>query len=302
MSVKGRFVSIGECMVEMAPRGDGAYQRNFAGDTFNTAWYMAKALPQDFEVSYFTAVGNDEISTRMLTFMQDSGIRTDAIRRLADRTVGLYMIELVNGERSFSYWRGQSAAKLLAEDQPALKAALAGCDTILFSGITLAVISPEHRNVLLDELKARRAAGATIVFDPNMRARLWADGETMRRAIMAAAHVSDIVLPSFDEETREFADADPAATLARYRACGVKTVVVKNGAGRIEAESLDEAVSFDPPVVTDVVDTTAAGDSFNAGFLSALLNGAGLQEAIRRGSALAGQVVAKRGALVEVSV
>ncbi|MBP1849059.1 sugar kinase [Rhizobium halophytocola] len=302
MSGQGRFVSIGECMVEMAPRADGAYQRNFAGDTFNTAWYMAKALGEEGAVEYFTAVGADEISTRMLAFMAQSGVGTSAIRRLPERTVGLYMIELVNGERSFSYWRGQSAAKLLAEDRAALAAALADREMILFSGITLAVLSAEHRTVLLKEIETARDRGARIVFDPNMRARLWPNGETMRDAITAAGRVADIVLPSFDEEEREFGDADPAVTLRRYQGLGVDTVVVKNGAGAIHAAVGPEHLTFQPAVVTEVVDTTAAGDSFNAGFLSALLRGERVAEAIAAGSRLAAQVVGQRGALVEVSV
>lgn len=299
---KGSILAIGECMVELAPRGDETYNRNFAGDTFNSAWYLKRVLPAGWQVAYSSAVGTDTISDQMLAFMDCAGIDTAMVRRIADRTVGLYMIELANGERSFSYWRSQSAAKLLAEDAGALRAALEGRTVVVFSGITLAILSPEHRETLLSEIAHARAKGVRVVFDPNMRARLWPDAETMRNAVMAAAAVSDIVLPSFDEDQREFGDDDPEATIARYAGKGATTVVVKNGAGTVHALHEGRHVVFEPKPVDTVVDSTAAGDSFNAGFLAALIDGAPFEAALARGSALAGQVVQKRGALVEVSL
>ncbi|MBR0558020.1 sugar kinase [Ciceribacter sp. L1K23] len=297
----GSMVSIGECMVEMAPTQDGLYSRGFAGDTFNTAWYLARLMPEGTTVDYYTAVGTDGLSDRMIAFMGDGGVGTSHIRRLSDRTVGLYMIELANGERSFIYWRGTSAAKRLASDRAALAEALAGRSLVLFSGITMAIIDAEDRDAFLSALQTARGNGATIVFDPNMRARLWPDAQTMRDTITAAASVADIVLPSFDEDQREFGDTDPQATIARYRALGVGCVVVKNGAGTVYAQDGEEAATYEPVAVKTVVDTTAAGDSFNAGFIAARLGGAGLRTSIERGSRLAAQVVQKRGALVDIA-
>ncbi len=139
------IMTIGECMVELAPREDGTFNRNFAGDSFNSAWYLRRLLPADAAVDYCSAVGTDRISDRMLSFIGDAGIGTQHVARVSDRTVGLYMIELDKGERSFIYWRDRSAAKLLAEDPARLRAAVAGKTLLLFSGITLAILSPEHR-------------------------------------------------------------------------------------------------------------------------------------------------------------
>lgn len=294
-------MAIGECMVEMAPRDDGAFSRNFAGDSFNTAWYLRRILPQPDTVDYCSAIGTDAISETMADFIAKAGIGTDFIRRIGDRTVGLYMIELKDGERSFSYWRGQSAAKLLAAEPDFLEEAVKDRDLIHFSGITLAILSEEHRPVLMDALQKARAAGAVIAFDPNMRARLWPDGDTMRNAVMAAAAVADIVLPSFDEDGPVFGDVDPVATIARYRDAGATTVVVKNGAGRIHAfEAGEGGVTFDPVPVATVVDSTAAGDSFNAAFLAARLQGEVMAVSLANGAALSARVIGSRGALVEL--
>lgn len=136
-----RIVCIGECMVEMAPTNiEGSYQIGFAGDTMNTAWYLCQLLGSAHQVDYLSAVGQDAISDRMLAFLQDAGIGTGSVQRLPGLTVGLYMIQLQDGERSFNYWRGQSAARLLASDAARLAAALDGAGIAFFSGITLAIL------------------------------------------------------------------------------------------------------------------------------------------------------------------
>ena len=112
-----RILAIGECMVELSQTDAGLYRRSFAGDTFNAAWYLRRLLHLDAEVSYATCIGEDAVSDEMLRFFETEGILTDAVRRVPDRTVGLYMISLDGGERSFSYWRAQSAARCLADDE-----------------------------------------------------------------------------------------------------------------------------------------------------------------------------------------
>ena len=293
------FLALGECMVEIAPAGDGLFRRGFAGDTFNTAWYARRLLGPDWSVAYGSCIGDDAISAEMSDFMAEQGVETRTLRRIPDHTVGLYMISVENGERSFSYWRGQSAARCLAEDEGWLKQMLAGHDVIHFSGITLAILPPDGRQVLCLALAQARAAGATVTFDTNLRPRLWESPQAMREGLQLGASVADVVLPSFDEETGLFGDATPDDTIARYRAAGAGLVAVKDGAGPLTLWSdTDGMVRHSPAPVKHIIDTTAAGDSFAAGLLTALATGETTQTAADRAMRLAGQVIQAPGALV----
>ena len=297
-----RIVSVGECMVEMAPAGgQGQYQMAFAGDTLNTAWYLRRLRP-DWTVDYLTSVGSDALSEDMLAFLQEAGIGTGHITRRVDRTVGLYLISLVAGERSFAYWRGQSAARLLAEDGTILDRAFAGAEFVFLSGITLAVLDGDGRETLFTSLAKARAGGVRVVFDPNLRPRLWADDTEMCAVVTEASRHSDIILPSFEDEASHFGDTTPEDTRDRWLQGGANTVVVKNGGEAISYAHHGAMGVVMPEPVMNVVDTTAAGDSFNAGLLAGLADGQGADAMIALGCQVAGQVIRGRGALVDINI
>ncbi|MBD3666261.1 sugar kinase [Sulfitobacter sp. TSTF-M16] len=295
-----RVLSIGECMAELSPtKTPGEFRLGFAGDTFNTAWYLAKIAP-GIQVSYMTAVGDDDNSERMRHFMRKSGICDKHVRVIRDRTIGLYQIHIHNGERSFTYWRGQSAARQLAQDPAALKRAMDSADLIYFSGITLAILDEQSRKSLFSSLRRMRQKGRVIAFDTNLRPRLWTNSQDMIDTIMHAAGFADIIMPSFEDEAEWFGDASPRATLDRYKQAGADRIIVKNSDQSVTYFDHGTYGEVAVEAADDAIDTTAAGDSFNAGVLAEILGQNDLEQGILQGCALARQVVRQSGALVDV--
>ncbi|MGV1755912.1 sugar kinase [Rhizobium sp. A22-96] len=294
----GRFLSIGECMVELSQADDGHLRKGFAGDTFNTAWYARACLPADWSIDYFTALGDDGMSDEMVAFMSAAGIGTAQIRRLRGKTPGLYMINLKDGERTFSYWRDSSAARQLAADGDALRTAIEASDVLYFSGITLAVLPREDAYTLLAELRRAKAVGKIVAFDPNLRPRLWSSLDAMHTLISDGARASTLVMPSFDDEAAHFGDDSISGTIRRYRQYGANMVIVKNGADGATIGIGTEETLVPAVKVAKLVDTTSAGDSFNGAFLAHYLQHDDPLAAAGFAAEIAAKVIQEHGALV----
>jgi 2-dehydro-3-deoxygluconokinase len=297
MMKSGGIASIGECMLELSGAGDDLWRMAYAGDTFNTLWAIRALAGDTRSVDYVSAFGDDPFSAGQIAFMHEAGIGIAASPRIPGARPGLYAITLDGAERSFTYWRSDSAARRLASDPAALAKSLEGRALVYFSGITLAILDDGPRTTLLEAIATARAAGAKIAFDPNYRPRLWASVDAARAAITQSLSGADIALPTFPDEEVLFGDRTPEATAERLARAGVGEIVVKNGADPALVVAEGRSASIAAVTVETPVDTTGAGDSFNGGYLAARLTGHAPEEAARRGHAVAASVVQVRGAL-----
>ena len=291
-----RVLAVGEAMVELAPAGGGLYRQAFAGDTFNTIWHMAQLLQGRARTGIVTCLGTDSFSERFAAEMTADGLDTSGLLRDPERTMGLYLIELDGAERSFHYWRKDSAARRLADDRQALDENLAGAGLINISGITLAILAEDARANLFSALEVARRAGSIISFDPNVRPRLWPSPDACRRTLSRMLHLTDIALPSFDDESSLWGDESPQATIERLRRYGIAEIAVKNGPAPANVWCDGDIIPLPTPAATDVRDTTGAGDSFNAGYLAARFLGATIRDAVALAQKLSALVLSCPGA------
>lgn len=288
-----RIVLIGEAMVELSRTGTG-WQVAHGGDTLNTAIHLARF---GRNVTYATALGSDHFSDDLRAAWAAEGIDPSLILTDPDRMPGLYAIRTdAGGERSFSYWRGESAARRMfaLPDSAAMIAAASQADLLCFSLISLAILPPEGREALYALARSVRARGGKVAFDGNYRPRLWSSPAEAQAARDAALACCDIGLPTLEDEAALASLASADAVSAYWSAKGVAEVVVKLGAHGCR---IPDGRIVPPPTHVDPVDTSGAGDAFNAGYLNARLTGAAIEGAVMLGHRLAGWVVTQRGAI-----
>jgi len=293
-----RVASIGECMIELSPRPGGLLGLAFGGDTLNTAVYLARL---GVAVDYLTALGDDAYSDRMLAQWRDEGVDIGLVQRLPGRLPRLYVIEIDGqSERRFHYWRDRAPARELfaMAETPRVVAALPTYRLVYLSGVSLSLYGEAGRDRLFEALDAARAAGVRVAFDSNYRPRGWPGIAAAQQAMAAMLGRTDIALWSHEDERLLQGDDDAARCARRLRDAGVGEVVIKRAADPCLILSPDGTAEVPAIRLDRVVDSTAAGDSFNAAYLAARLSGAPPAEAARAGHRLAAAVIGHVGAIV----
>lgn len=293
---------IGEVMVELAIQNGNQAIIGTAGDTYNTAVYLKKLDHNaELKVDYITALGSDAFSDRILMELKTHNIGSEFITIRDGMMPGLYAISTdEKGERSFSYWRGQAAARtLISAPSNVTIENLSTFDIVYLSGISMAILPPDARKKIIERIKEFRNRGGKLAFDSNYRPRLWEDLETARNCMMDMWAITDIALPSIDDEMELFDDQSEKQVLDRLSNAGVGFGALKRGAmgPKTIGEDIGE-IDFKP--ITKVVDTTAAGDSFNAGFLYTYATHNDMKQALIAGHELASKVVQSSGAIINL--
>ncbi|MFZ1149578.1 MAG: sugar kinase [Xanthobacteraceae bacterium] len=294
-----RVICIGEALIELTRGPDGTFTAACAGDSFNTAVYLARA---GLSVGFATAVGDDAYSDSIVALALAEGLGANLILRVPGRLPALSLVERAqSGGRVSRVWGDGAPARELFElpDWMRIAQSLVSARLIYFSGITLSLYSNNGLGRLFAALEVARQQGAKIAFDGNFRPTGWKGNLARTRTVfMEALKRVDIALPAFDDEAVLWGDPSPESTVARLQAFGVGEIVVKNGPNSALVAT-SRGLEFVPvPEILVPVDPTAAGDGFNAGYLAARLSGSEPAQAASVAHRLAADIINHAGALL----
>lgn len=274
----GLFIAQEEAALENVKH----FSTSVAGAEFNVAVGLTRL---GHTVGYLTKVGNDPFGRQIINCMNSNGIDT-ALTRIdpKGRTGFMLKSKTSKGDPDIYYFRAGSAASTIAPED------LKDVDLTRWDAVHLSGILPATSETALEAthfmMDAARAAGLPIFFDPNLRPQLWPSQERMVREINRMAAKADYVLPGENEGLTLCGSKDPKVIGKFYLDLGVKAVIVKTGAEGAECFTKDGAFHEKAYPVKEIVDTVGAGDGFATGVISALMEGASLPQAVRRGSAI----------------
>ena len=291
-----KVVCFGESMLEVKIEQYPKARFSYGGDAYNSAYYLAL---QGNNVYFMSSIGSDKPSQRLLQQWKKDGVKTDFVHVSKQKKLGLYCIETdSSGERSFSYWRDNSASRyfFLEADTKQLLTQFNRGDWFYFSLISLAMLKEQSRAGFITFIKALRQQGVSLAFDNNYRPELWESQALACDYLDQVLPLIHMYLPSVADEMA-LRDATQKSVLAQLSALKIAEIVVKNGADscHLYTSSGHYRYQFESVVA---IDSTAAGDSFNAGYISARLNKKSAQAAVESGCQLASQVIKHPGAIV----
>lgn len=301
-----KVVFFGECLIELKPADSGLAQKtellqqSFAGDVVNAAIYL-KRLSPNIACSFFSTLGTDDFSQNMQRFLAQHGLDTELLTYQNDKLPGLYSISTdETGERSFFYWRSDSAARYAMEQlSPSLIEQIKSADMFVFSGISLAILPEKSLKQFWRFLAILKAAGCQIVFDPNYRASLWQSKEQTKSAYEQAMTLSDTVLPGVEDFASLYQANTFEDVIAICQPFDVQELVIKDGPNGVLILQGDEQTFYPIEPIENVVDTTSAGDSFNGVYLGCRLQGNSPLQSAEKAAAVAGIVIQHRGAIIQ---
>ena len=295
--MREQIACIGECMLELSGPTHDHMKLSYGGDTLNTAVYLSR-LGQP--VDYLTALGDDPYSDWMVREWQSEGVNTKFVVRIPSRLPGFYIIQTdIKGERLFHYWRDQAPARdlFISPNAELILRSLHQYKLIYLSGISLSLYDDKGREELSKALKKASAAGSLIAFDSNYRPTGWPDLATARSVMENFLRITDIALPTLDDDMQLFGVKD-ANTCAEYlHHLGVREVVVKMGKRGCMVSSPGHCVMI-ATTPRKAIDTTGAGDSFNAAYLAKRLASKEPQHAAKFANDLARTVIMHPGAVI----
>ena len=297
--MKINVCSIGEAMIEISNIKNSLYNQSFAGDTLNFCNYLDKKKLNAF---FLSAIGKSEINQSLLDFVKSKNISTKYIKQINQFEVGLYLIKNKdNGEKQFFYWRDESAAKHYFNniDFLNLYKELKNFDYIYFSGITLSIIHISKLNNFIKLLKLLKRKKIKIVFDFNIRPSRW-NKKNLNIFLDSVLKFVDICFLS-GEDMNYWKNKNNIKSYEQIvRKYKLKHSIFRKNAKFTYVFLNKTRYVFKNKLLKTVVDTSGAGDGFNAAYLSNFIVNNDPVLALKAGSSLGSKIVMKKGAIVDV--
>jgi 2-dehydro-3-deoxygluconokinase len=286
------LVGIGECLVEFSAAGDNLYQVGFSGDVLNS---LSAARHLGLSTGLISALGDDPFTMDLVEVLRSENIDLQYAPIVEGHPNGVYFIHVSDSAHpSFHFLRKDSAATETFTKQSLEQLIEYGksARALLFSSIPLAVMKERERiHQFLDALHGETA----LCYDLNVRPALWSNRDDLIQQLDRLAKVVDVIFVTNDDDTALFGWREPSHAVQYYLRHGFRRVIFRRGGQATLVGTPEENFEVPVPKVAAVVDTTGAGDAFNAGYITALLRKHDTYECVAMGNAAAACSLDSRG-------
>ncbi|MBC7091483.1 MAG: sugar kinase [Nitrososphaeria archaeon] len=296
-------IGLGEAIIDfialdnVSLRDATRFMKSFGGAPMNTLIGVSRL---GFSSGAITAVGEDPFGEYIVKILRENCVDTSNVQvKRGFRTPLAFITNEPNtGERRFLFYRNPHLSStadthLSIEDMDFNY--LRNAKVLHVSGFSLSYNTT--RETVLKAVKFARENGVRVFFDPTLRPEVWDSEEEIRKVTYTILKECDIA--SFSTEEAEFffgtTDYEKAASLALN--FGLKIVCIKLGSKGAFSMTVDGVSVLEPAFKVKAVDTTGAGDGWNAGFIVGMLKNFGLRDSVRIANALGALVVTKHGAI-----
>lgn len=267
------IVCCGEALIDMLPRksveGAAVYQPFNGGSIFNTAIALGRL---GIKTGFFTGLSTDFFGDSLKSGLMESHVDLKYIK-FWDKPSTLAFVKLDNGQARYSFFDDNSAGRMLMKkDLPKLTKDV---DVLHFGSFSM-IHDPGAAT--LEALMKRESKRRVICYDPNIRPTLVRNRKDYLARIGRLIAMCDILKVSEEDVKWITGKGDFAGTARKWLKAGAKVVIFTKGGNGVEAFTRTFSLQI-PSVAVKVADTVGAGDTFTAGFLTALSRSGKLSKA-----------------------
>ena len=286
----------GDAVVDLIPNGETNYLKCPGGAPANVAVAISRL---GGDSAFFGRVGQDPLGRFMKQVLKDEGVDTQYMLLDEEHRTSTVIVDLDDqGERSFTFMVKPSADQFLQpQDVPAFKQGewLHVC--------SIALANEPSRSTTLAAMKAIKAAGGYVSFDPNLREEVWLNPADLKSVVLQAVALADVVKFSDDELLflTDKADLQTALSWLNEQYDLPLIVITQGKKGALVIHNNEQQLITGKPV--NPVDTTGAGDAFVGGLLAGLVacddwhNNDNLLKIIRQANACGALATTAKGAM-----
>ena len=286
----------GDAVVDLIPDSETSYLKCPGGAPANVAVAISRL---GGDSAFFGRVGQDPLGRFMKQVLKNEGVDTQYMLLDEEHRTSTVIVDLDDhGERSFTFMVKPSADQFLQpQDVPAFKQGewLHVC--------SIALANEPSRSTTLAAMKAIKAAGGYVSFDPNLREEVWLNPADLKSVVLQAVALADVVKFS-DDELLFLTDKNDLQTALSWlnEQYNLPLVVITQGKkGALVVHNNEQQLVTGKPV--NPVDTTGAGDAFVGGLLAGLVacddwhNNDNLLKIIRQANACGALATTAKGAM-----
>ena len=259
------IICAGESLIDMVSfRGEPEYTPHVGGSNFNSSIALGRLGSNSY---YFGAISNDSYGELIEDCLRGSNVKEDFIIK-TNRPTTLAYADVVDGIAEYTFVDEHSAGRML--DQTSLKPfvkRVIKAKALLVGGISL---QAEPCGSSWQWLIEQVSGHLPIYLDANIRPDFIENKRSYFDRFVRLTSKVDIVKISEDDYRYLYGAQDFNKVSKDWLNNGVKLVIFTLGAEGSKVIYDNGKEVFAKSKKVDVVDTIAAGDTFNAGFLLSL--------------------------------
>lgn len=284
------LIGLGSAIVDFTPINTGVPLSQVQGFIpcagGSVANLVVAASRLGLKTGFLGCVGDDEFGRFISHDFEREGVDISHVKQVKGIATGIafYSVD-EKGERRYVFYRfpGYSDPESALNPEDVHAEYVARSKAVHFSEAVLRRNS--SRDAILKVLRVAREHRVLVSYDPNVRYTLWDDQEEFKEMQRMVLGFTDVFLSTADELLLITGTKRVEKAIERAIALGPSILIIRH---RVYYRVVTPKLDFEAPIFkVEAVDTSGAGDAFDAGFLTGLLKKWPLEEAVELGSAVA---------------